>query len=136
MYLEVMIVDDDPVFRLIVGTLLKQAGIKPPHLICTNGEEALKLLEQQISKEKMFLIFLDINMPVLDGWGVLDSLKHFPHKENIRVAMVTSSVNKADKELALTYEQVISYLVKPLKREDLSSLMSSGSLAPFLQTNE
>lgn len=131
MYLEVMIVDDDPVFRLIVGILLKQAGITPPHLICANGEEALKLLEQQISEEKIFLIFLDINMPVLDGWGVLDALKNFPHKENIRVAMVTSSVNKTDRELALTYEQVISYLVKPLKSEDISALMKSRHLASF-----
>jgi CheY-like chemotaxis protein len=131
MHLLVMIVDDDPIFSLIAGALLKQVGIQYPTHICANGEEALRLLKLLASEEKMFLIFLDITMPVLDGWGLLNALKDFPHKENIRVVMVTSSVNKADKELALTYEPVINYLVKPLKREDLLQLMHSKPLAPF-----
>jgi CheY-like chemotaxis protein len=126
-----MIVDDDPIFSLIAEALLKQAGIQYPTHICANGEEALRLLEKLISKEKTFLIFLDITMPVLDGWGMLNALKDFPYKENIRVVMVTSSVDNADKELASTYEPVINYLVKPLKREDLLMLMQSKPLAPF-----
>ncbi len=131
MHLLVMIVDDDPIFSLIAGALLKQLGIIYPTHICANGGEALQLLEKLISKEKIILIFLDITMPVLDGWGLLNALKDFPYKENIRVVMVTSSVNNADKEQALTYEPVIDYLVKPMKREDLLKLMQSKPLASF-----
>ncbi len=131
MHLEVMIVDDDPIFRLIAGALLKQVGITYPQHTCKNGQGALNLLAQQGSGDKKFLIFLDINMPVLNGWEVLKALKDSPHRDDVYVVMVTSSIDKADKNLASTFDHVIDFLTKPLRREDLQALMKSKPLASF-----
>ncbi|MBO9618060.1 MAG: response regulator [Niabella sp.] len=131
MNLEVMIVDDDPVFTKIAGLMLKMAGFNQLQHTCHNGQDALEILVQRSSMELAFLIFLDINMPVLDGWGVLDALKDYPYKKNIYVVMATSSIAQTDKDRASAYDCVISYLIKPLRREDLSVLLKSEPVAVF-----
>lgn len=131
MELRVMVVDDDKMFNLIAKVLLRDTGIACNPTICTNGEEALETIGQEIALDKFFLVFLDINMPVKNGWQVLDALQAFPYPENIHVVIVTSSINKADMETAKTYPQLIDYLIKPIKRESLLALKSSNYLTTF-----
>jgi DNA-binding response OmpR family regulator len=66
---EILIAEDDPVLR---DVYIKKFGASPDFVIRTaaNGEEALKL----IAEKKPDILLLDINMPVLDGFGVLQKL--------------------------------------------------------------
>lgn len=70
------------------------------------------------------LIFLDLNMPVMDGFGFLDSFNTFPQsvKDKSKVVVVTSSSSRADKEKALTYDAVIHFMSKPLSDKDLDQI--------------
>ncbi|SEL66910.1 response regulator [Parapedobacter koreensis] len=131
MDLHVMVIDDDKMFNTMAKVLLNDTGIAVEPEICTSGEEALARLKQHISRDKRFLLLLDINMPIMNGWEVLDALKTLPYGNNIRVVIVTSSIDKADKERAFTYEQLAGYLVKPIKREDLSALKTAEPLVHF-----
>ncbi|MBK1440917.1 response regulator [Parapedobacter sp. ISTM3] len=131
MELHVMVIDDDKMFNTMAKVLLNNTGIAREPEICTSGKEALMRLKQHISADKRFLLFLDINMPVMSGWDVLDALSLLPYRNQIRVVIVTSSIDKADKERAMTYDQLAGYLVKPIKREDLSTLKFSRHLTHF-----
>ncbi len=131
--LRVMIIDDDAVFNMMAKVLLRDTGIAENPISCSNGKEAINLLNEQIADDTTFLLFLDINMPLMNGWEVLDALHKLPHHKNIHVVIVTSSIDKADREKANAYRQLINYLVKPIKRESLLALKTSNVLAHFFR---
>lgn len=131
MELHVMIIDDDNIFNLMAKVQLRDTGISADPIICTDGREALTLMSQLIAADRAFLLFLDINMPLMSGWEAMDILQEFPHGKNIFVVIVTSSIDKADHERARNYPQLIDYLIKPLKRESLLALKTSSTLADF-----
>ena len=68
------------------------------------------------------LIFLDLNMPEMDGFEFLESFNSFPQsvKDKSKVIVVTSSSSQADKERAMAYESVIHFMSKPLSDKDLN----------------
>lgn len=115
--LEVLVVDDDKVVTLLHKNSLKSSRIVHPPVLCYNGKEALDYLQKNDSPDKHFLILLDLNMPVIDGWKFLKKLKKKPPQGHVYVVVVTSSINQQDFIKAQTYEQVIHYCRKPLSSE-------------------
>jgi len=131
MELRVMVIDDDNIFNLMATVLLRESGITNNPISCTSGQEALTLLRQHTAPDKAFLLFLDINMPLMSGWEVLVLLEELPYYSHIYIVMVTSSIDRADQTKAMAYERVIDYMVKPIKREMLQALKTSSALASF-----
>lgn len=70
-------------------------------------------------------ILLDLNLPGLDGWAFVEELERWPPKatENLQVFILTASINPDDKERARKYPSVRGFMVKPLKREQLSAIL-------------
>jgi CheY-like chemotaxis protein len=68
------------------------------------------------------LLFLDINMPVMDGWGLLDIIHREDFDKKIEVIMVTSSVDQRDKDKAASYSKIINFVEKPLNKASLRLL--------------
>ncbi len=126
-----MVIDDDNIFNLMATVLLRESGITNNPISCTSGQEALTLLRQHTAPDKAFLLFLDINMPLMSGWEVLVLLEELPYYSHIYIVMVTSSIDRADQTKAMAYERVIDYMVKPIKREMLQALKTSSALASF-----
>ncbi len=114
MNFSIIIIDDDPTIMVLHKSFVqKRLGIVP--LVFGNGQLGLDYFLGPESTADHYLILLDINMPVLDGWGFLDAIQHHQVKAKIQVIMVTSSIDVVDKEKAMTYPQVIDYLEKPLR---------------------
>jgi two-component system chemotaxis response regulator CheY len=69
-------------------------------------------------------ILLDINMPELNGWQVLEKLQEvpLPVKESLTVFMLSSSIDPKDKQKAQEYPLIKGYIEKPLSREILYSI--------------
>src|SRR5690606_15881821 len=82
-------------------------------------EEALNQLKFQPPD----LIFLDINMPGMDGFEFLRELSALP--VDLQVIMLSSSISPADIQRSMEYRHVINYLTKPLKRNVVAELFSS-----------
>lgn len=118
----VLVVDDDLLFNRMAKVLLKHHGIAEEPRIYLDGRSALSDLESMTTPGHRFLIFLDINMAPVSGWDVLDRLRVHPLSAHMRVVMVTSSIDSADRKKALSYPTVVGYLVKPLTRADLEEV--------------
>lgn len=82
----VLVVDDDPDVCMIIQDVLESEGCQVT--IVHNGVEALRVLEEY----KPDLILLDLMMPVMDGWEVLDRLKNQPRWHGIPVVVVSANL--------------------------------------------
>ena len=114
---KVVIVDDDSVVLFLHKVLIERSILPPAAGSFKNGKEALDHISGNGVRKNPYLVLLDINMPVMNGWDFLDAIQDKDYKDNVYVAMVTSSINTNDIEHAQQYPQVIDYLEKPLRKE-------------------
>lgn len=117
MEFKVVIVDDDSVVLFLHKVLIDRSILPSAEGSFKNGKEALEYISRDGVCKTPYLVLLDINMPVMNGWDFLEAIQDKDFKENIFVAMVTSSINTKDVEHAEQFPQVISYLEKPLRKE-------------------
>ena len=72
---ELFIIDDDPIYRIIVSKITYAIDSTLIINQAENGEIGLAKLEYLKKSNAMIIVLLDINMPILDGWGFLDQLE-------------------------------------------------------------
>lgn len=119
-----LIVDDSSFDVEIAQRILARTGRFKHIYSVSDGKEALELfLDYDASRAKYpdkfppLVILLDINMPVMDGFGFLDAYAKLDLPEDRKssvVVMLTSSNGNPDRERALGYPVVADYIVKPL----------------------
>lgn len=107
----ILLVDDSPVNNSLMETVLSDVGYST--IVATNGSEALSLLDNR----RPDLIILDIMMPGMDGYELLESLKKKDPSGEIPVIMLTARNNMKDKEKAISMGAT-DYLIKPIDIED------------------
>lgn len=124
---KVYLVDDQSIANFITKKLLELEGFEGSIKDFTNPVEALEHIQQEESS----LIFLDLNMPEMDGWQFLDELK----ARNVRhkIVILTSSTSKLDIERAKEYPCVIKYMVKPMKKDKIGEV---SELIRVMSNNE
>jgi CheY-like chemotaxis protein len=119
-----VIADDDEIAIAIHKIYLKKSGLSLNPSSFINGKEALDYVSQSEDNNTIYLVFLDINMPVLNGWEFMDEIKNKPMENRVHIVLVTSSINKIDKEKAKNYTNTIDYLLKPITLEDCLRIKS------------
>jgi two-component system chemotaxis response regulator CheY len=124
----VALVDDDKIFQLTASKTIKALQLSNNVLQFENGEDALKYLVDNAANADLLpdFIFLDINMPFVDGWMFLQdyaSLKEALAKD-ISIFMVSSSIDPRDIHRARSIPDVLDYVVKPLTREKFIQLLN------------
>lgn len=112
-----ILVDDDEVVLFLHRMLLERSNLPSPSGIFHNGKEALDFISNEPPRRTPCVVFLDINMPVMNGWEFLEAVQKEGFRDKIFVVMVTSSINSQDVHTASKYPQVIDYIEKPLRRE-------------------
>lgn len=113
-----LVVDDDEIFLFTANYVLKKLFPDMEIITSKNGEEAL----EQLKNEAPQAMFLDLNMPIMDGWEVLDSLSADSEKAPFPIIIVTSSIDPSDKEKANRHPFKPNFVEKPLSEESLHSL--------------
>jgi len=131
MDLSIFIVDDDAMLGKIQKTLVKSVWQFDEPLVYYDGFSALAHIEREAIAGKKVLVLLDIHMPHMDGWGVLDSICTKPYYKDVWVIVNTSSEEVTDEAKSKSYEQVIAFNKKPLTRETLCKLMAQEPLVIF-----
>lgn len=110
-----LVADDDPVTRYLIGTVLSQNGVAFDE--AANGADAVKCLKAN----QYSLIFLDLLMPRIDGWGVLDFMRRLKPDRMPRLFLITGQKNQslsaADKDV------VAGVIYKPLNPEEVGKII-------------
>lgn len=122
MEFKILIVDDDSIVLFIHKQRVRNSGFHCEPLLFRNGKEALDYLIADDSPFTTKILLLDINMPVMDGWALLDALQEHTFAGKVTVAIVSSSINQSDKQKASQYPWVVAYFEKPLTDENIEFL--------------
>lgn len=129
---KICLVDDDSVFLYIAENTIKKANCVNNIQSFTSGLNALKYLHKEKNnlKELPEILFLDVSMPVMDGWEFLDQFKLLVPQldRKIIIYVLSSSISPADVKKAWSYSSVSDYLVKPLTADKFVELVKSTML--------
>jgi CheY-like chemotaxis protein len=115
----VLVVDDDPDIRVLARVTLQSAGFNV--LEASSGSEALMAIDTQGPDG----ILLDIRMPGMDGWEVLDRLRQLDRLDDLRV-VVFSAHEMASAPAKVREKGGVGYLPKPFMPEELVDAMNSA----------
>jgi CheY-like chemotaxis protein len=120
----ILLVDDDEITNYINSDLLRTLDISENISIAANGKEALDYLNKAHSGEEGYiipeLIFLDINMPVMNGFQFLEEYYYLVGQQKFTtiVTMLTTSLIKEEVSRALSMVNLVKgYIEKPLTAE-------------------
>jgi two-component system chemotaxis response regulator CheY len=121
----VLIVDDDPFIRKLIATTLEDVAGFELHE-AADGEEALEVAE----REPPAIVFLDVDMPRLDGISACRRLREHPRTQNVTIVMLTAAhgdnVERRSEEAGADL-----FLTKPFSPLDLLRLVDRLSEQPL-----
>ena len=122
----VMLVDDNDTDNFIHKRVLELTGFCTNILVKNSGKSALEYLEENKNNMDVLpnIIFLDINMPIVDGFVFLFEYENFPDnlKEKCKIVILSSSDSKRDIDRIVDNEYVINFITKPLSEDALAKL--------------
>lgn len=127
--LVISVIDDDEIYKFTIQRTLDLLKLTKKVLMFSDGEEAIDFLNDNIKDNHTLpdIIFLDINMPVMDGFEFMEEfIKLKPRTDKkIIVYMVSSSVDPADLERAEKISEISDYIIKPIEADQISEIVDS-----------
>jgi CheY-like chemotaxis protein len=115
---KILVIDDDAVQRILLNAVFRKQGLEV--LQASNGQEGIRLARDR----RPDVIVSDINLPEMDGFAVLDSLRKEPITASIPLILITANSDEADqlraKELGAS-----GYLPKPISIPDMQALVNA-----------
>jgi CheY-like chemotaxis protein len=128
-YRTVMLIDDNEIDNLINQKMIEAAAVTENIYTHTGAKSAIEFLRNierlEIADQVLpDVIFLDIDMPLMDGFQFLDEFEKLMNttKKKCKIVMLTSSINPQDFNRSKKYENVKLYLNKPLSHDSIAKL--------------
>ena len=125
----ICIVDDDDIYKFTITKTIEKEKLAKKILVFSDGEQAFDFLKANLENNGNLpdVIFLDINMPIMDGFEFMEEYAKIHPKvgKKIIIYMVTSSVDPTDEIRANKIAQVSDYIVKPIDLSTLRSVLDS-----------
>ena len=125
-----IIIDDDEINNMICTVTLKKMSADVNIKTFLDPAAALAHIAADYSdpdEDHRAILFLDLSMPVMNGWGFLERFNDFDRavKARIKIYILSSSDDRRDLDKAKADANVIDYLVKPLTRETIRQVTES-----------
>jgi len=124
-----LLIDDDEIFTFMTRKIIEQTKLAEQIKIFENGKEAIEFLKKTVENKEVLpeIIFLDLSMPVLDGWGFLEEyIKLKPRFEKkITLYIISSSVSPKDHERAKGYSEVSDFIIKPMSKDKFVNIIKN-----------
>jgi CheY-like chemotaxis protein len=123
----ILLIDDDLITLMLCKMVISKTSFSNEIATSKNGEDALKYFDTLKSTHSINipqLIFLDLNMPVMNGWEFLDSFNTEEYSEfhQIKIVILSSTIDPADLERSKKYPMVVDFLSKPITKDMLDYL--------------
>lgn len=122
----VCMIDDDEIYLYWASKMLNEIDFSHQILSFNNGLDAIEGLKAITERGECLpeVIFLDINMPIMNGWDFLQDFLKIPalNKERVLVYIVSSSVDQKDLERTKEFDIVHNYILKPLSLDELKNI--------------
>ena len=123
----ILLIDDDPVTNLVNKKIIER-HFDFKTIVFTDAVLALEELKKWLiinTRSLPKIIFLDIDMPEMNGWEFLDELHKLPanYVQQCRVIVLTSSIDSEDIEKSKSYQAVLDFISKPLTTDKLRSII-------------
>jgi|MDTD01.1.fsa_nt_gb CheY-like chemotaxis protein len=120
------VVDDDSTYTYSVSRILKTSTVFNNYVVFNNGFEAMEYFKTVLKDADKIpdILFLDINMPMMDGWHFLEEFAEIkPHlAKAVTIYMVSSSILDVDINRAKKLSNVTGYIVKPINIEQFEKI--------------
>jgi CheY-like chemotaxis protein len=121
------IIDDDDIYQFTTSLILKKTDLVNKIILFSNGLKAINFLKDELGNIENIpdVLFLDINMPIMDGWEFLKEyllIKPMIPKTVI-IYMVSSSVDERDVLKANSISEISGYLVKPISSQNIKEVI-------------
>lgn len=125
----ILLVDDDEPTNFLNKNMLEDMQCANSIKVIQKATDALEYLRQMADREDWSnfpdLVFLDINMPAMDGWEFLAAYRNIDKKDKpVSLIMLTTSLNPEDEQKALDSAEVTDYKSKPLTHEMVTEILS------------
>lgn len=130
----ILLIDDDEPTNFLSRMLIEEAHCAEHIQIADSGKVALDYLSN--GNNSPDLIFLDINMPAMNGWEFLEKYRELEKVKQgkIIIIMLTTSLNPDDKIKAGQIPEIAGFEIKPLSSELIDRIIEKYFASDFLQT--
>jgi response regulator RpfG family c-di-GMP phosphodiesterase len=127
-----LVIDDDQINNMLCKYSIRQVNCDLETITFLEPEKGFEYIISTYSSshaEIPTVLLLDINMPTWSGWDFLDKFEMLDAqiKNQIKVYMLSSSVDPKDMEKAKANSNVVDYIVKPLNRDIVEKIINSHS---------
>lgn len=127
--LSLCFIDDDPIYQYMIKRMINKDYQVNKMWNFLNGEEAINYFASHYMEPENIpdIIFLDINMPLVDGWLFLEEFSAIKPQisKPVTIYIVTSSTDPADIQQSNNIKEVAGYLVKPFDSAKLKEILDS-----------
>lgn len=124
----IWVIDDDIIYKTIMKKIIQKSEKFSKTLTFSNGEEGINALKSLLKNNEQLpdIILLDIDMPVMDGWGFMSEIELLiPLLQcSIPIYISSSSIAIEDKLRAKNNPNILGYMSKPISLEDLILIAS------------
>ncbi|WP_179338571.1 response regulator [Winogradskyella ludwigii] len=123
----ICVIDDDDIYQFTILKVLESIKLNKKVIFFSDGEEALDFMTANLLNDTELpdVIFLDINMPIMDGFQFMEEYVKIKPELNkkITIYMVSSSVDAVDIERAKSISDISDYIIKPIEPKQLKKIM-------------
>jgi len=123
--LNIFLVDDDHIYQFTAKKTLEAMGVVVKVSVFMAGVVDLKFIQSHLSDKDALpdVIFLDINMPIMDGWQFVEEFRKLELGKEVALYMVSSSVDETDLKRSKEYTVINDYIIKPVGRNRFQELL-------------
>jgi CheY-like chemotaxis protein len=129
--ISIFLIDDDPVYLTLARKIISSADVRYQITEFMMADEAIDFLADNLRNAHLLpdIIFVDLSMPVMDGWSFLDQYEIIADgmSKAVDLYIVTSSISMKDVDRSKDYDVVKDFFIKPIGLQKMRELANAKS---------